>query len=135
MPFALRPAAVLAVGLWASAGAAQQIDCAAAVAQVELTWCAEQDYLRADAELNAAYAAAVAAARQMDAAGGAGAVPVAEMLRDAQRAWIPFRDAACAAEAQVARGGSIMGQITHQCLARVTRGRTLDLTIFARGLQ
>jgi uncharacterized protein YecT (DUF1311 family) len=54
------------------------------------------------------------------------------MLRDAQRAWIPFRDAACAAEAQIARGGTAMGFVTLLCLDRLTRARTEDLRIFAQ---
>ena len=37
---------------------AQDVDCANAETQMELTYCAEQDWLAADADLNTAYGAA-----------------------------------------------------------------------------
>ncbi|WP_102108520.1 lysozyme inhibitor LprI family protein [Oceaniglobus roseus] len=105
--------------------------CGALPTQMEATACADRAYRDADAALNAAYRAAMATAERLGTTNG---VAATTMLRDAQRAWIPFRDAACAAEAQLGAGGTIMGQLTLECLARLTLARTDDLRLFAAGL-
>lgn len=125
---------ILAVALAGSAlvvgrALAQEIDCANAMAQMELTYCAEQDWMTADAALNAAYGEAKALMRQIDAD-----LPKAERgaeayLRDAQRAWIGFRDAACAAEGYVMHGGSGEPMLIYACRARLTEQRTQDLQL------
>ncbi len=102
---------------------AQDVDCATDGTQLALTVCATRAFEAADAGLNDAYRAAVAAA--VDA-------PQEALLRDAQRAWIPFRDAACAAAADRYRGGSIAPMVAATCLERLTRERTRDLLDFAR---
>jgi uncharacterized protein YecT (DUF1311 family) len=112
---------------------AQQVDCATASVQFELNFCAEQDFLAADADLNAAYRAARDMMRQLDAG-----LPVAERgaevaLRDGQRAWITFRDQACLAEAYVWHGGSGQPMIYSGCQARVTAARAGDLWALAEG--
>lgn len=124
---------ILAVGL---AGAAcvgpalgQEVDCANAMAQMELTYCAEQDWMAADEALNAAYGEAKALMQQIDAD-----LPKAERgaeayLRDAQRAWISFRDAACAAEGYAMHGGSAEPMLVYGCRARLTEQRTEDLQL------
>ena len=119
---------ILAVGLAGSAGA-QEVDCANATAQMELTYCAEQDWLAADEALNAAYGEAKALMQQIDAD-----LPKAERgaevyLRDAQRAWISFRDAACAAEGYAMHGGSAEPMLIYGCRARLTEQRTEDLQL------
>lgn len=106
------------------------LDCTNALTQIEMTACTERAYQEADRALNAAYRRAMAMARRLEVANGGAA---SDILRDAQRAWIPFRDKACAAEAQAALGGSIMGQLTLECLTRLTRVRTGDLQRFADG--
>jgi uncharacterized protein YecT (DUF1311 family) len=52
-------------------------------------------------------------------------------LRDAQRAWITFRDAACRAEGYVYFGGSMRLQVVALCLERMTRARTEELRSIA----
>ena len=52
------------------------------------------------------------------------------MLRDAQRAWITYRDLACAAESTLVRGGSMEPLMYYSCLERETRSRTESLRIF-----
>ena len=118
--FALLPAAALS----------QTLDCSNPVTQVEMTGCASQAYEAADAELNAAYGPAMEMAKSIDDAGANGAVPAATLLRDAQRAWIVFRDASCDAEATLARGGTMQSMLFYICLERLTRARTEDLRLY-----
>ena len=98
-------------------------DCAGAQTQLEMNECALRDYQVADTELNARYATARALLERL----GAGAVA----LRDAQRAWLAFRDSACEAEGAVYAGGSIQPMIVASCLARLTRQRSEDLRALA----
>ena len=119
----------LAVPFLLLAGAAhgQQVDCANAIAQVELTLCAEQDWLAADAALNAAYKLARQAMRDIDAALPEHERGAEAHLRDAQRAWVTFRDAACAAEGYQMHGGSAEPMVIYGCRARLTQQRATDL--------
>jgi uncharacterized protein YecT (DUF1311 family) len=113
---------------------AQQVDCARAMAQQELAFCAEQDWMRADADLNAAYRQAMDALTAYDAEldpeyrGGARA------LKEAQRAWITYRDQGCAAEGFAMRGGSAETLVIYGCLARVTDQRAGDLWLLVESL-
>lgn len=115
LPLLLVPLPALAQG---------DVDCATTSVQAELNFCAALDYEAADAELNAAYAAAVEVARGYDGQQEA-------LLRDAQRAWIAFRDAACSAEASLVDGGTMQPMVGSACLARVTLERTEDLRAYA----
>ena len=60
-----RPA-LIALGLLAAPALAQEVDCANTSVQMELTFCAEQDWQAADAELNRVYKATMAAMTTMD---------------------------------------------------------------------
>lgn len=113
--------AAASLAVCATTAVAQDIDCTNALTQVEMNHCAYLDYQAADAALNAAYGAAVA---QADAA------DYGEALRAAQRLWIPYRDAACHAEAAQYEGGSIQPLIALSCLSRLTQDRTRDLRLF-----
>jgi uncharacterized protein YecT (DUF1311 family) len=106
---------------------AQEVDCNNQVTQMDMNDCAAQAFEAADAELNRAYGVAVDYARQLDAETKGG---IEEQLRVAQRAWITYRDAACASEASQFEGGSIMPLIYSGCLERVTLARTNDLYAF-----
>lgn len=114
----------------ASPLAAQDLDCANPMTQIEMTGCAARAHEAADGDLNLAYKLAMARARDMDAYLEVGQIPAEDILRNAQRAWIPFRDQACEAESLLARGGSMQNQIFFMCLERLTRSRTEDLRIF-----
>lgn len=122
----------LAVLLALAAGPAAAQGCGDAVTQMEMNRCAAEAWDAADAELNRAYGKALDAARAMDARGD-GAPE--RTLREAQRAWVAFRDLACEAEAQPFQPGSITGLIQATCLERLTRARTDDLVLYVRGLQ
>ena len=106
--------------LLAGPGAAQEHPCDGAETQIDLNECSFVAWEQADAELNEAYAAA------MDVAEGHGNA-TAKALRDAQRAWIAFRDADCAADAAFWEGGSAQLMILHGCLETITLQRTDDL--------
>lgn len=83
-----------------------------------------------DERLNTAYAAVMAEARAADAeAAQTGQRPSgqAEALRDMQRAWIAFRDAACAYEYSTWGGGTGAGPAGTACLMRLTGEQALTL--------
>ena len=122
----------LALCLLAAPLAAQDVDCANATAQVELTYCAEQDWMTADADLNAAYKAAMALMKQIDADLPQDEQGAAANLQAAQRAWISFRDAACAAEGYLMHGGSAEPMVIYGCRAGLTKVRAADLWLLAQ---
>ncbi|WP_206614734.1 lysozyme inhibitor LprI family protein [Paenirhodobacter populi] len=112
--------AALAVLLVAPLPALAQADCSNATQQVEMNACAAAAYTQADEALNAIYKQAVAAAKGQGDDGP-------KLLLAAQRAWIAYRDAACAAEVAPYAGGSIQPLVQAQCLERLTRARSEDL--------
>lgn len=126
-------------GLWlaglllcgATAASAQEVDCANAMAQIEMTYCAEQDWMDADSDLNDAYRAAMAAVRLIDAGLAPRERGAEAHLRSAQRAWITFRDEACAAEGYQMYGGSAAPMVIYGCRAKLTRQRARDLWALA----
>lgn len=135
--FLTAPAILLALWLPAAPASAQQdpgIDCENATVQMELTYCAEKDWEAADKELNTAYAAAMKAMRAMDADLSADLKGAAEALKEAQRAWVPYRDKACAAAGFLARGGSMEPMLVYSCLAELTEQRTQELEQLTEGL-
>jgi len=130
-------AALLALWLPAAPAAAQQdpdIDCDNATVQMELTYCAEKEWEAADKTLNTTYSAAMKAMRAMDADLSADLKGAAEALKEAQRAWVPYRDKACAAAGFLARGGSMEPMLIYSCLAELTEQRTQQLEQLTEGL-
>ena len=111
---------------------AQTVNCTTPTSQAEMSICAGRDYEAADAELNAAYKKARAAMKSYDAELPADRRGNAKALLEAQRAWIPYRDAACEAEGFPFQGGTIRPMIIAECLARLTRQRTDDLRTLAQ---
>ncbi|MGI9402711.1 MAG: lysozyme inhibitor LprI family protein [Rhizobiaceae bacterium] len=110
---------------------AQDIDCSAPSTQIEMTSCAGLEWEAADAELNAIWDKALAIAEDEDAflisSGGDNRPGYVETLRNAQRAWIDFRDFACEFRGFQARGGSMESMLVNQCLAEMTKERTIKL--------
>jgi len=113
-----------------------QWNCDNPQAQQEMNYCAAQDAERADAELNTVYRSAIADAQAADreyaqAMGGAAgrdSGPGEEAtLREAQRAWVAFRDAQCRMQSFEARGGSMQPMIDGGCRATLTRARSAEL--------
>lgn len=113
---------------------AQDVDCKNPRAQIEMTYCAELDWQEADAELNAAYKAAMSSMKEIDANLPKDLRGATGFLQDAQRSWIPFRDNACASYGFLARGGSMEPMLIYSCWAELTRKRTAELIELAQGL-
>lgn len=101
--------------------------------QAEMNECAARDFARADAELNAEYRDSIAHARADDRGPDSGRVegddrPGEEAtLREAQRAWVVYRDAHCRLEGYSERGGSMESMVYDLCRAALTRARTAQL--------
>jgi len=121
----------LFVGLTAASASAQGIDCANAMAQQELNQCAYADWEVADSELNAAYSRVMALLKAHDTILPAEDRGAAEALRMAQRAWISFRDLACASEGYAMKGGSAEPLLVYGCMAQLTQERTGHLILMA----
>ena len=110
---------------------AQDVDCANAATQLAMTYCAEQDWNAADVKLNAAYKLAMAVLKGIDSNLDAADQGAAIALRNAQRAWVPFRDATCDAEGWAYHGGSAEPMVIYACRARVTAARAEELNNMA----
>jgi uncharacterized protein YecT (DUF1311 family) len=106
---------------------AQTPDCANAMAQSELNICAEQDWQEADADLNTAYKQVMAEMKEMDRNLPPRLQGAEVALRDAQRAWITYRDANCTAAGFPFRGGSAEPLLVYGCLRQMTLNRTEEL--------
>ena len=114
------------LALLAGPALAQDVDCYATEVQNEMTFCAEQEWMVADDELNLAYKAAMAVMKATDATLGAGKTAEG-YLRQAQRDWVAYRDNACAAEAYQMHGGSAEPMLIYSCRARLTQERVMGL--------
>jgi uncharacterized protein YecT (DUF1311 family) len=110
-----------------SAGAQEIADCSNAMSQSAMTQCAYDDWQAADADLNAAYRDAIAAMRETDSYLDGYLKGAEKTLREAQRAWIPFRDKSCEAYGFLARGGTMEPMLVFGCQADMTRQRTREL--------
>lgn len=132
--FPVLAGAALAALTAAPAQAQNAVDCRNPLSQVEMTYCAEQDWLEADAALNTVYGLAMAKMRETDGYLPDNLKGAADALRDAQRAWIPYRDKACAAYGYLARGGTLEPQLIYSCRAGLTRARVSELEELAGGL-
>lgn len=103
--------------------AAQDVDCATAMAQQDLNQCAYQEWEAADAELNDVYGQAMSLLRIWDADLPDDEKGGAQALKDAQRAWITFRDKACEAEGFAMKGGSAEPLLVYGCMRQLTEER------------
>lgn len=102
-----------------SSRAAEEV-CPGLTTNAELTSCLFEAYKKADAQLNTVYQKALKSAAEY-------AQKHVANLRDAQRKWVAYRDAACEAEYSLFEGGSGGPAEKASCLLRVTRQRTEDL--------
>ncbi len=102
---------------------AQEFNCGDPQHQKEMNYCAYLDYQIADAELNAVWGEVVAHLSKIDP-------QILRALRDAQRAWIPYRNQACVAEGMSFHGGSMEQYLVHSCRTVLTQRRTEDLKFF-----
>ena len=86
---------------------------------VEMKHTAERDFEKADAELNAVYKKALG---QLSPKGVAA-------LREAQRAWVTFRDKTAEAYGTGEEGGSNEGLMYIRCQEAITQNRTKELKL------
>ena len=114
----------------AAAPAEPQWNCEKPVAQQEMNYCAGQEYEKADAALNAQWKKTAAEMKQRDAdidrtydkRPG-----YFDTLLQAQRAWLKYRDAHCASEGYLFRGGSMEPLMVSTCKTKLTEERTQQL--------
>ena len=99
------------------AKADDKIDCDKALTQHDMNFCAAEDYKAADSMLNVTYRALQATLDKK----------TQDMLKDAQRAWIKFRDEECHYQASPNEGGSLWPLVYHGCLTDLTKARTKEL--------
>ncbi len=92
--------------------------------QLGMNRCAGDAYERADKALNVEWAKVMAAKSEKEEQ---------KLLRDAQRAWISYRDAHCEAAAYSSKGGSIWPLLVSGCMAELTRRRTRELVAMRQG--
>ncbi|MAM61693.1 lysozyme inhibitor LprI family protein [Maritimibacter sp. UBA3975] len=95
------------------------------VGQGACVWAEYEDW---DAELNALYGPLRARLANDDEVNEM-PVSTADALRDAQRAWIPWRDANCAFERSKWGGGAGGGPASAACLMQMTGERALSLRV------
>ena len=91
--------------------------CRDAVATSDIAQCFDRAYSNADHELNKVYAEARAVLAPTNR----------ENLQDAERAWLKYRDATCAAERSLYEGGTAASPAYSACLEEETRQRASDL--------
>ena len=96
-------------------------DCSQLKVQMELNRCAGANYEASDTALNALYRKLMMT-KEVDAASK-------ERLREAERAWIAYRDKECAYEVGSQRdGGSIWPMEMSNCLEELTAARIRGLS-------
>jgi uncharacterized protein YecT (DUF1311 family) len=112
----------------------KNVDCAKAVITAEISYCADQDFQRADAELNTQWKKTLARMKERDAfidRSRDHRPTASQALLDAQQKWLKFRDAHCLTERFLVRGGSAEPSMEATCLAKLTRERTAELRYLA----
>jgi len=103
---------------------------AMAQTQTQMNQQVDAQWKAADASMTRQWRAVYAQMNRLDAqdhsrGGGFGYAPTA---LESQRAWLSFRDRQCAIEAGEYAGGSMEAMARGQCLARLTRERTAQLS-------
>jgi uncharacterized protein YecT (DUF1311 family) len=109
---------LVAVGWSAGTEPARALDCRNG-SQMDLTQCADQDARQADTALNEVYRSLMV---KLDAANQT-------RLRDAQRAWVAFRDKECVFRTGGGTGqeGTIWPMLMLKCDTELTTARTREL--------
>lgn len=110
------------------AAGAETIDCNSANSTPEINFCADKDYQTADKDLNAAYAAAVQFVRNRKIDAPYDPKNFEAALRNAQRAWVAYRDTDCKELVpQQWSGGTGTTSAILQCMTEKTQQRTKEL--------
>ncbi|WP_203310309.1 lysozyme inhibitor LprI family protein [Sphingomonas beigongshangi] len=113
--------------------------CDNAGGDVEIAQCWTGAYDRADAELNRRWPDVLKAASEADRAfvpnQRRGAPAAVQDLKNAQRAWLKYRDAQCELESDYAQGGSLQAIIASRCETELTLARIKQLQDIAAGFR
>jgi uncharacterized protein YecT (DUF1311 family) len=107
---------VFASALGFGQGRKKSPPCSGAESQAEMTICWGKQYKAADAALNQVYKQLVAKLDDQERA----------QLKEAQTAWLKYRDTNCDFVADQYKGGSMRPMIYAICLADVTTNRTVN---------
>lgn len=91
--------------------------CADPQSQAEMNICAAEDYKAADTALNQSYQKLNAMLNDEEKL----------QLKNAENAWIKYRDLHCEFVGDQYKGGSMRPMIVGMCLADVTRNRTTEI--------
>lgn len=113
------------LALLGCAGTAWAVDCKNAVTTPDMNECAAIDQKKADARLNQVYQRVLKSLEP-----DAGGAETKKKLVEAQRAWIKFRDADCAAVYQQHIDGTIRNMMHHGCMQARTEQRIKELKQF-----
>jgi uncharacterized protein YecT (DUF1311 family) len=99
-------------------------DCANATSQMAMNVCADQAYRKTDAELNAVYSQITDRLKHDKEA--------TELLVNAQKAWLAFRDAECTFATSASAQGSVYPMLVTQCRNGLTSKRIDELKTYLR---
>lgn len=136
---ALISMAMAAIAMPALAQDAPDVDCNNAQTQMEMNYCVEQDFDKADAALNKAYKRAMASQKKVDAdvkeTMGEESIGAVAALKKAQRAWIDYRDGQCDGLGFQARGGTMEPMLVMGCKAELSTARAKELDTLAKGME
>lgn len=122
------PLVFAALFLATPVAAEDKIDCENASSTVEMNFCAGEEFAKADASLNAAYKAALAAIPEMATEHPFDAKSWESALRASQRAWVAYRDAECDGHVPMFwSGGTGTTAEVIGCKTDLTKARTKEL--------
>lgn len=121
--------AVLVAGAGALAEETEpKIDCENASSTVEMNYCGEQEYLKADAELNRVYQEIVKGIDSQDDVEADRRKTWKDTLKTAQKAWIDFKDKDCGELIYLEwYGGTGAASASYGCLIQKTETRIKEL--------
>lgn len=108
---------LLAAGYTFGQGTKKSDPCAKAQSQAELNDCWGKEYRAADVILNQVYRQLVSILDDEEKS----------QLKEAQMAWLKYRDANCEFVADQYKGGTIRPMIHAVCLGNMTQNRTTEL--------
>ncbi|MEZ5925756.1 MAG: lysozyme inhibitor LprI family protein [Hyphomicrobiaceae bacterium] len=107
---------------------AEEVDCENASSTVEMNYCGEQAYLRADAELNRVYQEILAGIDGHDDLEPDRMKAWKEALKAAQRAWVDFKEKDCGELIGYEwYGGTGAGPASYGCFTQKTETRIKEL--------
>ncbi|MDO1582167.1 lysozyme inhibitor LprI family protein [Rhizobium oryzicola] len=104
-----------------------KVNCEKADTQMEMNYCAEQDFNAADADLNAQWKVTRKALADWDKKLDVDQRGAENALLKSQRAWIDYRDGECEAEGYSAHGGTMEPMLVMSCKAELSKVRTEEL--------